>query len=224
MESPTTNSVAARTFGAALALVAWFGVILQAWLTLRSTLLHGGSVMQGVGVFLSFFTVLTNLLVAIAVTVPLLAGTAAAGRFFARADLRAAVATSIAFVGISYYVLLRKIWNPQGAQLLADVILHYAVPALSVIFWWRCLPKQGLRWPQPLVWSLYPVLYFVCVLARGLLTGTYPYFFLDAGAIGYAQTWRNAFGLLFVFIFFGWIFVAIGRAHESRRRSAAVAR
>ena len=33
--------------------------------------------------------------------------------------------TAIVLVGLGYHVLLRNIWDPQGAQWLADVLLHH---------------------------------------------------------------------------------------------------
>lgn len=55
----------------------------------------------------------------------------------------AGIAANIAFVGLSYHFLLRNTWNPQGAQLLADVLMHYAVPAFYVLYWWRGAAKSA---------------------------------------------------------------------------------
>jgi len=33
-------------------------------------------------------------------------------------------------VGAGYTLLLRHLWNPQGAQKLADILLHDVVPVL----------------------------------------------------------------------------------------------
>ena len=60
-------------------------------------------------------------------------------------------------------------------MLLADVLLHYAVPVLYLVFWWFALPKASLRWVDPLVWSAYPAAYCAYALARGALIGSYPY-------------------------------------------------
>jgi hypothetical protein len=194
-----------------LALLAWFGVLLQLFVTLHSTVQSGKSVAGGIVSFLGYFTILTNLLVCIALTMPLATPASAAGRFFSRSDVTAGVATSIVFVSLAYHFLLRNTWNPQGLQWVADVLLHYVMPALYLTYWWFNFPKGALRWTYPLYWSLYPTVYMVYVLIRGRVIGSYPYGFIDPIAIGYQRTMINAAGLLLGFIMLGLVLVAVGR-------------
>jgi hypothetical protein len=195
----------------ALAALAWSSVLLQLFITLHSNLQNGKGIAGGIVSFLGYFTILTNLLVCAALTLPLMAPASAAGRFFSRSDVTAGVATSIIFVSLAYHFLLRNTWNPQGLQLLADVLLHYAIPALYLIYWWFNFPKGALRWIHPVFWGLYPTVYLMYVLIRGRIIGSYPYGFIDPIAIGYQRTMINAVGLLLVFIMLGLILVALGR-------------
>ena len=203
-----------RAFVSALAALAWFGVLLQLFVTLHSTIENGTGVVGGLVSFLGYFTILTNLLVCISLTMPLLAPSSAPGRFFARSEVTAGVATSIAFVGLAYYFLLRNTWNPQGLQLLADILLHYVMPVLFLIYWWFNFPKGALRWFYPAIWGLYPTVYLIYVLIRGSIIGNYPYGFIDPRAIGYQRTMINAVGLLFAFIVLGLILVVLGRVQR----------
>jgi|HubBroStandDraft_6_1064221.scaffolds.fasta_scaffold68021_3 hypothetical protein len=207
-----------RALVIALAALAWFGVLLQLFVTLHSNIENGKGVVIGLVSFLGYFTILTNLLVCISLTLPLVAPSSASGGFFARSDVTAGVTTSIAFVSLAYHFLLRNTWNPQGLQLLADVLLHYVMPVLFVIYWWFNFPKGALRWTYPVIWGLYPTVYLIYVLIRGSIIGNYPYGFIDPLAIGYQRTMINAVGLLFVFIVLGLILVALGRLQ--RRASA----
>ena len=200
-----------KTIVAALAALAWFGLLLQFFITLQSNIQSGHGAVQGIVIFLGYFTILTNLVVCLALTLPLLAPATSAGRFFARSDVNAGVATSIVFVGLAYYFLLRNVWNPQGLSLLANAILHYVTPALFLIYWWFAFPKGALRWSYPLIWSIYPTAYMVYVLIRGEIIGRYPYGFIDPSAIGYQRTMINAVGLLVVFVALGLILVALAR-------------
>ena len=202
----------------ALAVLAWFSVLLQLFVTLHSTIEHGNGIVGGLVSYLGYFTILTNLLVCISLTIPLVAPASASGGFFARSDVTAGVATSIAFVGLAYYFLLRKTWNPQGLQLLADILLHYVMPMLFLIYWWFNFPKGALRWFYPVIWGLYPTVYLIYVLIRGSIIGNYPYGFIDPHAIGYQQTMVNAFGLLLAFVALGQVLVVLGRMQ--RRASA----
>jgi hypothetical protein len=178
---------------------------------LHSNMENGRGVGAGIVNFLGYFTILTNLLVCAALTMPLVAPASAAGRFFARSDVTAGVATSIVFVSLACHFLLRNAWNPQGLQLVADVLLHYAIPALFLIYWLFNFPKGALRWTYPLLWGLYPTAYLIYVLIRGRIIGSYPYGFIDPVAIGYQRTMINAISLLLVFIVLGLVLVAVSR-------------
>lgn len=199
----------------ALALLAWSGVLLQLWLSLS----RSKSLFEGLLTYLSFFTVLTNIFVALALSLPLYAPASRLGRFFASAQTMACAATSIALVALSYHFLLSHIWNPQGLQWLADVLLHYLVPAAYCAYWLFAAPRRRLPWWSPLAWCLYPLSYFAYALLRGAALGSYPYYFIDVAAIGYSRTLLNASGLLLGFVLVGWLFMAvatmIGRYRET---------
>ena len=213
------NSAARKptAFALSLATLAWFSVLLQCWLSLQMALRNGKSIAGGLESFFSYFTVLTNLLICVSLTCSLSAPSSTLGKWLSRPDVVAGIAASIAFVGLSYHFLLRNTWNPQGAQLLADVLLHYAVPALYVLYWWHDFSQAALRWMHPLSWSAYPALYLVYALIRGSIRGSYPYPFIDAARLGYARTMLNSLGLLVVFIALGLLFVALSRVRRRTR-------
>ncbi|MNN16500.1 hypothetical protein D3C81_1296400 [compost metagenome] len=111
--------------------------------------------------------------------------------------------TSIVMVGIGYHLLLRNVWNPQGLQLLADNLLHYAVPISTLVYWLVFTPRTTFSTLAPLVWCIYPLGYLVYVFARGGLLGAYPYHFIDVASIGYPQVLLNSLGLFFAFLVVG---------------------
>lgn len=200
-----------RPLLAPVALLAWFGVALQLYLSLRLTDARGMSMAQGLAIYLGYFTVLTNILVGVAATGQALLPASATGRFFARPSVIGGVTVSIAFVGLAYFFLLRHVWNPQGLQLLADVLMHYVVPSLVVIDSTFALRRTALRWIAPLWWSLYPVGYFVYVLIRGELIGRYPYVFIDVAQLGYALVLRNALLLWLAFLVLSYALTGVWR-------------
>lgn len=195
----------------ALAALAWLGVLLQLYLSLHSAIEDGRGLVGGLVSYFGYFTILTNFLVCIALTTPLLAPASSAGRFFARSDVTAGVATSIVFVGLAYHILLRNVWDPQGLNLVANDLLHYVTPIFFLAYWWFYFPKGALRWSHPFIWGLYPSVYLIYALARGSLIGSYPYGFIDPGAIGYQRTMINAVGLLIAFIAIGLMLTALSR-------------
>jgi hypothetical protein len=208
MNTPTMKG---RSLAAVIAIVAWIAVLLQLYLSLSYATGSGKSVGQGLVMYFGFFTVLTNLLVCIATTLPQLAPASALGRFFVRPVAVGWVTASIAFVGVAYYVLLRHVWAPQGLQLLCDVLLHYVVPILFVIYSLIALRGIALRWTAPLWWSLYLAVYFVYALVRGAMIGIYPYGFIDAAQLGYAVALRNGCFLLVAFLVLAYLLMLAWR-------------
>lgn len=194
-----------------IAFAAWFGVVLQLYLSLRMTGSMGMPTAQGLVIYFGYFTVLTNILVGMAVTWPMTLPATVLGRFFARPVVIGWVAASIAFVGVAYFVLLRHVWNPRGMQLVADVLMHYIVPVLALIYSVIALRRTALRWTAPLWWSMYPVVYFVYVLLRGELIGRYPYHFIDVSQLGYALTLRNAAVLWLAFVVLSYVLMLLWR-------------
>lgn len=191
------------TFTRLVAVVAWFGVVLQLALTIRLVLSQGGTVPGALVIYLGYFTVLTNLLVAVSLSLPT--------RWFRSPGVATGVAVSIALVGLAYHLLLRHVWNPQGLQWLADVTLHYITPLLCLLHWWLAVPPVRHAWHAPLTWAAWPLVYLVYALVRGHWLQSYPYPFIDVAVLGYRQTLLNAIGLLVVFLVMGLAFIAVAR-------------
>ncbi|MEO8726442.1 MAG: Pr6Pr family membrane protein [Acidobacteriaceae bacterium] len=186
-----------------IALIAWFALIVQLYLSLSI----GGTLVN----FFSYFTILTNLLVALLLTISLFAPHSLA----ARAPAQGAAALYIIIVGATYSLLLRQIWAPQGLQKIVDVLLHDAVPILYAIYWIVFLSRIPLRWINALHWLLYPLVYLIYSLLRGAFTGIYLYPFLDAQTLGYPRVAWHAALFLIVFLLLGALLIAL-----TRRRSA----
>lgn len=204
------------------ALLGWFGLALQLWFSIRMTQDKGGTTLEGVWLFLGFYTILTNLLVAGVLTAAATGSRGQLERFLTRPGVQTAAAMSIVIVSAIYNLMLRQLWSPSGWLLVADVIVHDAMPLLYLAYWWLAVPKGGLRWTQVLVWQSYPAGYFFYVLLRGAADGWYPYPFLDVRALGYAQVLIDAIGVLAAFIVVALLLVALGR-WQARRQQHAVA-
>jgi hypothetical protein len=198
-------------YTASAASLSWFALLLQLYLTIRLSLTNGTGALHGVWVYVAFFTILTNLLVALALTLPAIAPDSPPGRFFARPGTITGIAANIALVGISYSLLLRHVWDPQGLQKLADVLLHDAMPIVFLLYWWMRARGIALRYMQIAYWAIYPGLYFVYALLRGALSGFYAYPFIDVATLGYMRVLGNALGILVGFIVIAAILIALGR-------------
>lgn len=208
-----------KIYAGLIALLEWLALSLQCYLTLTLSVANGKSQLEGVLNFFSYFTILSNLAVAVVVTFLCFRGR---GAFFARPLVQSGVAVYILIVGVVYSLLLREIWDPRGPQKLADVLLHDALPVLYLLFWFVFAEKKGLRWTDALRWLVFPILYCSYALLRGATTGWYPYPFIDASKLGYPIVVRNSVVLLFVFLAVGGLVIAIARGLSRLRTSSAV--
>jgi len=207
-----------KTLLVAIAILAWFGLILQLYILIDNTPGNGLTPLQALGRFFIFFTILTNLLVAVDVTIFLFASHSRVGHFFSKASTCAAVALYIFMVGLVYNVVLGNIWHPQGTQRIADELLHVVVPATFIFYWLLFAAKSPLRWFNALQWLVYPAIYFVYAMIRGSIEGFYAYPFLDADKLSAGKIILNCAGLLTVFIIVGLLFIAIGKKMSRRSK------
>lgn len=213
----TTRATKIRSAVAVLAVLGWFALVLQYVLILRT----GAGMILSTGEttirFFSYFTIQANIFASMALTA--FAVRSAAAEWLIHPFVRSAVAVYIAMVGIVYTVLLRELWSPVGAQWLADTLLHDVMPVGYLAFWFACVRKTGLRWYDPLLWTIYPLFYLGFILVRGRFSGFYPYPFLDAGSLGYAQVAANTALLLVGCILLGGLLLMAGRPLARRQQA-----
>jgi hypothetical protein len=211
------HNIRSRPALAFVAVVAWFGVLLQLWLSIRLALGNGKPPIDGLIAFLGYFTVLTNVFVALASSLPLTLGSTRLGRWFGTGMVLGCATTAILLVGIAYYFLLRNVWAPKGLQWVADVTLHYVVPVALFVYWVSFPPRKKLPIWAPLAWCLYPAIYLAYALARGELLDSYPYHFIDVTSLGYAKALVNSLWLAVAFVVLGSVVLGVAKL---RRNSA----
>jgi hypothetical protein len=203
-----------RIYAAVGALLGWFALALQLYLMLVQA--PGPERLEAVITYFSFFTILTNILTALVFTAVALQPKGGWGQWLCRPSVQAATAAYIAVVGMVYQLLLRQLWNPQGAQWVADVLLHSIIPVGYVLYWLLFAPRAGLSWKDAVIWLTYPAVYLVYILARGAMSGLYPYPFVDVNVLGYRGVLARAAGFLLVFLGMGLLVVTVGRRMRAR--------
>ncbi len=202
-----------------------FALILQLYLIVVNAIAKDINLFSETWRFFSYMTIWTNIYVALCFAAdafhsPVL-------RFFRKPVIQACAFINILVVGVTYHLLLANIWAPQGWQYVADVLLHYAMPALFILYWLILVEKNKLEYSSVFTWMIYPGVYFVYSLLRGLITKTYPYPFVDVNELGYPTVLFNSFVLLIVYVLLGLGTVALSRrlvkkinlrAHEDAQR------
>lgn len=186
------------------AVLSWGAVILQLYLIIINRVT---TVPETIIRFFSFYTILTNILVAFHFSLRWLKPNSRAGKFISREKVTTAITVYITVVGATYNMILRQLWSPQGLQLVVDELLHSVIPVLFIIYWFVCVPKGKLAWKDVLSWLSYPLVYFVFIVLRGGLSGFYPYPFLDVVKLGYNKVVLNSAIFCGVFLVLGALFV-----------------
>ena len=193
-------------FEISLAFVTWFALILQLAI-LKDTVAN----------FFSYFTILSNLLVASTLTISVFGATTRLGKMLSQQISKSAIALYILIVGLVYNLVLRGIWAPKGWQLVADNLLHVIVPIAYVIYWIIFTPKNSLTWKNGIAWSYFPLLYLIYSLIRGHFVGWYPYPFLDVAKFGYHQVLINSGFVLLAFIIFALAIIGFNKIGSAKK-------
>ena len=212
----------ARIWRALFAVVGWGALIFQ--FVLMTAGQTGWTLVERVVNYFSFFTILTNLLVALALTGPLLTANRKLARWSASEGVRAAVAMYIVVVGLIYHFILAPWWRPTGGTLIANILLHYVMPLAFLVDWLAFTPKGRLRWIDPVKWLTYPALYGVWTVAHGLATHWWPYGFVNVDTLGWGGFAVSAAATAVFFLLIGLAIVAMDRAFGGKHRRDLKAR
>lgn len=177
-----------------MALISTFAVVAQLYLMLINRV---ESIPETLIRFFSFFTILTNSLVAVMFICLWLFPKHS---FFKSVKTQTAITVYILVVGLVYNTVLRFIWQPEGLQKLVDELLHTVIPVATFVFWWLFTHSKTLQYKHILPWLLYPFLYLIVILARGHISGFYPYPFVDVTQLGYPKVVVNSLWVVLVFV------------------------
>lgn len=207
-----------RPLAIVVAILAWGALVLQLSILVRVFAEQGLPAGEAIVRFLSFFTILTNLMVAIVTT---LSAFDAGGRGrCSQPFITGAATTFIIMVAVVYHLLLGHLWDPREEQLLADRLLHTAVPIAYVVWWFLAIPKGDLVWPDAFVWLVWPIGYFAAISVAGRVNAFYPYPFIDPERHGVVGVLGNSAYLTGAFLALGLIIVAVDEVLKPRPRAS----
>ncbi len=136
--------------------------------------------------------------------------------------LRLASLVGITVTGIVYVLVLSD--DPvdrSTASWIANVMLHYLAPPLTLLAWLAVGPWPGFRWADVGRILLWPVVWGSWIALYGELSQWYPYGFVDVNTHGYGAVALNFGGIVFFAIVLGGL-VTLG--DRWRRRSAGATR
>lgn len=145
--------------------------------------------------FVSYFTIQSNLLVAI--TSALLAVRPRRdGALFRVLRLDALFGITVTLV--VYSVLLAPQHDPDGINAWTNAGLHYVTPTMAILGWVVFGPRPRIDENTLLLALIWPALYIAYTIWHGEVSDWYPYPFVDVAHLGYATTLRNGLGMVMV--------------------------
>ncbi|MHB1929399.1 MAG: Pr6Pr family membrane protein [Acidimicrobiales bacterium] len=154
--------------------------------------------------FLSFFTVQSNILVAIT-SAALVIHSDRAGRLWR--VLRLDALFGITVTGVIYSTLLRGVVELHGATAVTNALLHYVGPLMAVLGWILFGPRPRIDENTLMLSLIWPGLYVGYTFAHGAIKHWYPYPFIDVKTHGYLTVVRNGIGLIVLLVGVGALFM-----------------
>ena len=190
----SSGSTARIVFGIA-ALIAWFGFVLNLILNIFDVYpstntnpnLLGFNEAGIAGLpgrvidFLSYFTVWSNLLYAIVMTM-LWYGSMRSTRINRTLRLDSLVMMTV--TGIIYWMLLAADAQLQGLEYITNAIQHYINPVLAAVVFIIWGPRRWIKFGTIFAALIIPIIWAVYALVRGAVINAYPYPFLNVADRG----------------------------------------
>ena len=161
--------------------------------------------------YFSFFTILSNLLAAAALTTPLVAPSHRFATWAEESGPRASIATYLTITAVVYHAILASQWRPQGLHLVADTILHTITPAAYLVDLALRGGQGEARWIAAAKAMAFPALFGAWTLIHGALSGWYPYPFMNAAKRGYPAVVVTMIEMSLAFAVVALIFIALSR-------------
>ncbi|MDO8731414.1 MAG: Pr6Pr family membrane protein [Actinomycetota bacterium] len=214
------GSTTHRWLFGANALLAWLGLAIALLLTILGTYpntntiptLYGFNEVGSAGLvgrvldFFSYFTILSNIVVAVVATLLWRNPNRKSGLFRV---LRLDSLIMITVTGLVYAIILAPKAQLQGWEYVSNTLEHYITPVLTVLVFILIGPRGLIRVRTIFLALILPLLWVAYSLLRGAVIDSYPYGFLDAARYGYGTVMINLIGIVGIGTLFGFIFLGI---------------
>lgn len=191
----------ARAVHLVVAVVATAALVLQTLLVVTGSAVLDETQVPPLGLrvvrLVGYFTIQSNVLVAVT-SWQLGRDPARDGRWWR--PVRLAALSGITVTGLVHFVLLRPLLDLEGADALADALLHVAVPVLAVLAWVLAGPRPRMTRRTALEALGWPLAWLAAMLPLGAVTGWYPYPFLDPATDGVGAVVVACLGVTVLFL------------------------
>lgn len=157
-------------------------------------------------IILSFYTVQTNLMVLLWSTIAVFFTNKKKNPLILGPIVRGGITVYITITFLIFVILLQPFYIPiEPLPIFTNILAHYIVPILFIIDWIFTETKNKYEKRYAFYWLSYPFFYLAYSLIQGLITGFYPYYFIDLSIVG---------PLVFLFAaVLGVLFYSVGRLY-----------
>jgi len=144
---------------------------------------------------------------------------------------KGALIMGITVTGLIFHFMLSGGLFAMGSiYALGNVLLHYIVPAASVLDWLLFDGKGEYSRRLPPLWNLLPNIYFVLILIYAYTVGKpfyggsrFPYFFIDIDRLGLPKVLLWVVALNAALLLLGYVFVGLDTLLGRLKREEATA-
>lgn len=164
---------------------------------------------------LSYFTNLSNLIVAIVLTM-LARNPHRVGMVWHAVRMDSLVMISI--TGLIYAIVLAPDAQVEGLDILVTSIKHYIVPIMTVFLWLVVGPRRQLTFASVFTALIIPITWAIYTLIRGGFILAYPYGFLNVINLGLPAVLTNIAGVAALGVVLGLLFWAVDRLLSLRQK------
>lgn len=203
----------ARALAIVCAVVAGCALVLQMILLAHQFFIQKQGPTAAAWRFFADFVLLSNLLAFIVSTRAALRPQHMQGLGAPIAHLAAAAAL-LAGAAV-YFFILREVLPSEGAQRMAEVLLHIIMPAAFALFF-LLRTQTGLHWRHSLWTLIWPAAYCAYAVARGAGDGWYAWWFLNAAQLPLWEVARNAAMFCSAFLMIALAMTAVQRAFSRK--------
>jgi hypothetical protein len=170
--------------------------------------------------FFSYFTILTNLFVAIVLTVSAINLIRRKTPTETDDIIRGSATAAIAIVGIVFGLLLSNM--DSGMIPWTNFVAHYLMPVVMVLDWLIQPPTAKLVARHIWFWVIYPIAYLIYSLIRGAFTNWYPYWFIDPAKSpgGWTGVVAHSAAITIGFLLVSFLLLWLGNARRNQEKSA----
>ena len=168
--------------------------------------------------WLGYFTIWSNLLVAIVLT--LLALNPHRDSPLIRV-LRIDTLMMISITGIIYAAIIAPYVTNRGWEHVSNALVHQITPVLTIIVFIIAGPRGWFESKKIFAALIVPIIYVIYTLIRGAVIGAYPYSFFNVAKYGYTAVLINVVAIAIFGLVLAFLFMAIDRLIMRRKANRA---